>query len=176
MGLSNPDPAFDDQVTDFQRMLEKLTEKYLVTGLNSNISIHFIEIDPPELSDLEYRVDDLEKGVRSFLSETLNNGPEYLFPAPFPPFRRGLLLKDDDAPIVFETDKMLTKTLTEEELAKVFAGPILQTFLTLKSSVYTVTRAGRIKYESLLELIWCCSILAVSVKDRWFILVGEWTD
>ena len=173
MGLSNPDSVFDDHVTELRRILEELVEKYLVIDLKSNISIHFIEIDLPEPSDLAYRFDDLEKGVRFFLSETLNNGPEpNLFPVPFPPFRRRLLIKHDDAPIAFETNKRLT----EEELMKVLADPILKTFQTLEASVYTVTIAGRIKNESLLKPSWCCSMLAVSSENRWFILASDWRD
>jgi hypothetical protein len=57
-----------------------------------------------------------------------------------------------------------------------FADPILRIFRPLEPSMYSLTETGLSKYENLLKPFWCLSMVAVSVKSKWFMLVGEWSD
>ena len=163
MEETNSNSTLDDQILNLQRILDELTRRHL-DGINSVYTLYLDEISPPEPSDLECRFDDPEEGVRSFLSEALN-GPA--------PFGRVLLL-DDNGRTSFRLDK--TVSLTSEELTKMFLDPILQMFLPSEPSIYALTETGLSKYEALLKPFWCLGMVAVSVKNRWFMLVGEWSD
>jgi hypothetical protein len=142
--------------------LTRLCQKYL-DGCNSGYSIDFYKISPPDPLDLDKRFDDLQDGLRQFLTG--------VFGGPMGGF---VILDKSKADLINSIGAIPS---TQENLMNVFMTPMLEALQPLQPSFYTLSDEGEQKYDKLLKpVIMSISVAAICIQDMWFIMMATWSD
>ena len=155
-------PEVTQQLNALESKLHRLCRAYL-DGCDSVYYIGFREISPPDPSDLTERIDDLETGLRQFLSGVIA-GPMGGF----------VILEESKADVIRSIGAIPP---TQADLKELFLKPMLETLQPLQPVFHVVSDEGELKYDELLKpVIMSVSYAALCIRDTWYILMAEWSD
>ena len=154
--------AGPERLTALESKLWQLCKTHL-NGCDSVYDIRIYDISPPDPADLWDRIDDLEAGLRQFLSGVIA-GPMGGF----------VILEESRADAI---NRIGAIPPTQENLTELFLKPMRETLSPLQPAFYTLSEEGELKYDELLNpVIMSVSYAALCIRDAWYILMGEWSD
>ena len=153
--------AITETINALECNLDQLCNKYL-DGCNSVYSIEFYEISQPDPLDLDKRFDDLQDGLRQFLTG--------VFSGPMGGF---VILDKSKADLIRSIGAIPS---AKENLMNIFMTPMLEALQPLQPSFFTLSDEGEQKYDKLFNPIMSLSFAAICIQDAWFIMMAAWSD